>query len=206
MKPPGSRIGLFIFFYLTCCLWVNSGQAAGVESFHWGLTVEELNQVLAKEGSADFFLREDPSRSGILVPLTPFKSARITRGRLIALIEVKKSAGSESLGRLCGYAYDGRLFGRVDLFKQTPWTSITEITRGLKERFPEGKVYRSFSGPKTVSYFEYRGNDLYVFTNEEGVYYFEPLAFNRMIREEQKAEGERESKIQEEFRDQSKTP
>jgi hypothetical protein len=206
MKSLGSKIGFLIFFYLIWCFWANSAQAAGVETFHWGLKVEELNQVLAKEGSADFFLREDPSRSGILVPLTPLKSARIPRGRLIALIEVKRSAGSESLGRLFGYAYDGRLFGRVDLFKQTPWTSITEITRGLKERFPEGKVYRSFSGPKTVTYFEYRGKDLYVFTNEGGVYYFEPSAFDKMIREEQKAEGERESKTQEEFREQSRTP
>jgi hypothetical protein len=206
MKPPGSRIGLFIFFFWACCLGVNSGQAAGVEPFHWGLTVEELTQVSAKEGSADSYLREDSSRSSIVVPLTPMKSARIPRGRLTALIEVKKPAGPESLGRLFGYAYDGRLFGRVELFKQTPWTSPPEIIRRLKERFPEGKVFRNFSGPKTVSYFEYRGNDLYVFTNEEGVYYFDPLAFNKMVREEQKAEGERESKEREESREQLRTP
>ena len=47
----------------------------------------------------------------------------------MALIQVKKSAGPESIGRLFGYANDGRLFGRVELFKQTPWTSISEITR-----------------------------------------------------------------------------
>ena len=201
-----SRIGLLLFFYLTGCLWANSGEAAGVEPFHWGLTLEELTQALAKEGTADSLLREDPSRSGIELPLTPLKSIRFPRGRLKAVIEVKKTAGPESLGRLYGYVYDGLFFGRVESFKQTPLFSVAEITRGLKERFPEGKVFRSLSGPKPGSYFEYRGNDLYVFTNAEGVYYFEPFTLDKVIREEQKAMGEKETKMQEEFREQSRTP
>lgn len=175
--------------------------AAGIEPFRWGMTLEELTQVFSKEGLSDFILREDPSRSVIVLPYTPLKSIRIHQGRLKALVEVKKSAGPESLGRLFGYAYEGRLFGRVELFKQTPWSSFSEITRVLKEKFPEGKVFRSFSGPKTVSYFEYRGNDLYVFTNEEGIYYFKPSALDNVIREEQKALSEKESKYQEETRE-----
>jgi hypothetical protein len=206
MESLRSRIGLLLFFYLTGCLGANTGQAAGVESFHWGLTLEALTQVLAKEGRADSLLREDPNRASIELPLTPLKSLKIPRGRLKAVIEAKQTAGPESLGRLYGYVYDGLLFGRVELFKQTPSFSVTEITRGLKERFPEGKVFRSLSGPKPVSYFEYRGNDLYVFTNAEGVYYFEPFTLNKVIREEQQAMGEKETKIQEEFREQSRTP
>ena len=155
------------------------------------MTLEELTQVLSKGGTSDSILREEPNRSVIELPYTPLKSLKISRGRLTALVEVKKSAGPESIGKFFGYAYEGRFFGRVELFKQTPWSSLSEITRALKERFPEGKVFRIFTGPKTVSYFEYRGNDLYVFTNEEGVYYFEPLTLDKVIREEQKVMGER---------------
>ncbi len=206
MKRIRSRLWLFTFLYLIGCLWIKTGEAAGIEPYHWGMTLEELTQVISKEGSSDSILRGDPSRSGIVLPYTPFKSVKITGGRLTALVEVKKSAGPESLGRLFGYVYDGRFFGRVELFKQTPWSSFPEITRILKEKFPEGKVFRSFSGPKTVSYFEYRGNDLYVFTNEEGVYYFEPLTLNKVIREEQKTLDDKESKFQEETREKSRTP
>lgn len=180
--------------------------AAGVEPFHWGLTVEELNQSQSKEGSADFTLREDTRRLDIELPHTPLKTIKITRGRLTALIQVKKSAGPDGLGVLFGYAYDGRFFGRAELFKQSQWTSIPEIIRGLKEKFPEGKVSRSYGGTKSVSYFEYRGNDLYVFTNEQGVYYFEPQTLNRVIRDEQKVEGDKESKTQEELRQKLKGP
>jgi hypothetical protein len=180
--------------------------AAGIEPFRWGMTLEELTQVFSKEGSSDSTLREDSSRSVIELPYTPLKSIRIHQGRLKALVEVKKSAGPESLGRLFGYAYEGRFFGRVELFKQTARSSFSEITRALTEKFPEGKVFRSFSGPKTVSYFEYRGNDLYVFTNEEGTYYFEPLALNNVISDEKKALGEKESKFQEETREKLRTP
>ena len=206
MKRIRSRLWLLTFLCLICCLWAKTGKAAGVEPFHWGLTVEELNQSLSKEGSVEFILREDTGRLGIELPYTPLKTVKIPRGRLTALIQVKKSAAPDSLGRLFGYGYDGRFFGRVELFKQTPWSSLPEITRALKEKFPEGKVFRSFSGPKSVSYFEYRGKDLYVFTNEEGVYYFELLTLNKVLREEQKVLDDKESKVQEEFREKSRTP
>jgi hypothetical protein len=206
MKWIRSRLWLPTFLYLTCCLWTKTGMAAGVEPFHWGLTVEEFNQSLSKEGSADFILREDTSRLDIELPYTPLKTLRITRGRLTALSQAKKSAGPDSLGRLFGYAYDGRFFGRVELFKQTPWTSIPEIIRGLKEKFPEGKVFRSYGGTQSVSFFEYRGNDLYVFTNEQGVYYFEPLSLDKVIRDEQKIVDDRESKSKEELREKLKGP
>jgi hypothetical protein len=170
------------------------------------MTLEELTQALSKEQSPDFVLREDPTRSGMVLPYTPLKSLKISSGHLTALVEVKKSAAPESLGRLFGYTYDGRFFGRVELFKQTPWSSLSEITRKLKEKFPEGKIFRSFSGAKTVSYFEFQRNDLYVFTNEEGVYYFEPLTLTNVIREEQKARGEKESQYKEETRESFRTP
>jgi hypothetical protein len=206
MKRIRSGLGLLTFLYLTCCLWTKTGMAAGVESFHWGLTVEELNQALSKGESVDFILREDTSRPDIELPYTPLKKLKIPRGRLTALDQVKKSAGPDSLGQLFGYGYEGRFFGRVELFKQTPWTSLPEITRALKEKFPEGKVIRSFSGPKTFSYFEYRGTDLYVFTNEQGVYYFEPLSLNKVIRDEQKIAGDKDSKELEEMREKLKGP
>jgi hypothetical protein len=206
MKRIRSRLWLLTFLYLICCLWAKTGKAAGVEPFNWGLTVEELNKSLSKEASVDFILREDASRSAIELPYTPLKSLKIPKGRLTALIQVKKSAGPDSMGRLFGYGYDGKIFGRVELFQQTPWASLPEITRGLKEKFPEGKIFRSFGGQKSVSYFEYRGKDLYVFTNEAGVYYFEPLALNMVIREEQKVLDEKESKFREDTRELMRTP
>ena len=206
MKRIRSRVWLLPFLFLICCLGTKTGKAAEVGPFHWGLTVEELNQSLSKEGPVDFILREDARRLGIELPYTPLKTIKITRGRLMALIQVKKSAAPESLGRLFGYGYNGRFFGRVELFKQTPWSSLSEITRALKEKFPEGKVIRSFSGPKTFSYFEYRGTDLYVFTNEQGVYYFELRTLDKVLREEQKVLGDKESKDAEEFREKSSIP
>jgi len=206
MKRIRSRVWLLPFLFLICCLGTKTGKAAEVGPFHWGLTVEELNQSLSKEGPVDFILREDARRLGIELPYTPLKTLKIPRGRLTALIQVKKSAAPESLGRLFGYGYNGRFFGRVELFKQTPWSSLSEITRALKEKFPEGKVIRSFSGPKTFSYFEYRGTDLYVFTNEQGVYYFELRTLDKVLREEQKVLGDKESKDAEEFREKSSIP
>ena len=206
MKRTRSRLMAFAVYCLTGCLWANTGKAAGIEPFHWGMTPEELTQVLSKGGSSDSILREDSDRSRIELPFAPLKSLKISRGRLLALVEVKKSAGPESLGKLFGYAYDGRFFGRVELLSQTPGTSLQEVIRGLKERFPEGKVFRSFSGPKPVIYFEYRGSDLYVFTNEAGVYYFEPLTLNKVLREEQKVRDEKESKDIEGTRELLRTP
>ena len=63
MKRIRSRLWLLTFLYLICCLWTKTGMAAGIEPFHWGMTLEELTQVFSKEGSSDFILREDPSRS-----------------------------------------------------------------------------------------------------------------------------------------------
>jgi len=206
MKRIQLRLWLLPFLFLICCLWTQAGEGAGIEPLRWGMTLEELTQVLSKGGISDSILREEQNRSVIELPYTPLKSLKISRGGLTALVEVKKTAGPESIGKLFGYAYEGRIFGLVELFKQTTWSSPSEITRALKERFPEGKVFRIFAGPKTVSYFEYRGNDLYVFTNEEGVYYFEPLTLDRVIREGQKVIEGKDSKFQEETRDKLRLP
>jgi hypothetical protein len=195
MKRIRTRLWLFTSFLLICCLWAKTGEGAGIEPFRWGMTLEELTQIYSKMGSSDSILREDPSLSVIDLPYSPLKSLKISRGRVKALIEVKKSAGPESIGKLFGYAYEGRFFCRVELFKQTPWSSFSEISRALKEKFPEGKVIRNLSGAKIFSYFEYRGKDLYVFSNEEGVYYFDPETLLAVISEEQKNLGEKESKM-----------
>ena len=157
MKEIRSRLWLLTFLYMISCLWIKTGEAAGIEPLHWGMTLGDLTQALSKEGSNDVILREDPSRSSMVLPYTPLKSLKISGGRITALVQVKKSAAPESLGRIFGYAYEGRFFGRVESFKQTPWSSLQEIIRKLKEKFPEGKVVRTLSGAKTFSYFEYRG-------------------------------------------------
>ncbi len=110
MKRIRSRLWLLTSLFLIGCLWMKTGEAAGIEPFRWGMTLEELTQVLSKEGSSDFILREDSSRSSIDLPYAPLKSFKISRGRVKALVQVKKTAGPESLGRLFGYAYEGRLF------------------------------------------------------------------------------------------------
>ncbi len=201
MKWIQLRLWLLTFLILISCLWSKTGKASGVEPFHWGLTVEELNQALSKEGSVDFLLREDNVRYSIEFSYSPGKTLKIPRGRLRVLAQVKRAAGPESLGKVFGYLYDGRLFGRVELLKETPWTSLQEVIRGLKDKFPEGKVSRSFGGSKPINYFEYQRNDLYVFTNEEGVYYFEPGTLNKVIREELKVKDEKDSKLKEDMRE-----
>jgi hypothetical protein len=200
-KQIQSGLCLLTFLFLIGCFWTKTGNAAGVESFHWGLTVDELNQALSKEGSSDFLIREDNVRLGIEVPYAPTKAIKISRGRLRALFQAKKTTGPESLGQLFGYLYDGKLFGRVELLKETPWTSLQEVIRGLKKKFPDGKVFRSFGGSKEVSYFEYLGDNVYVFTNDQGVYYFEPQTLNKVVREGQQIIDSKESKMREEERE-----
>jgi hypothetical protein len=202
MKWIQLKLWMLTFLILISCLWTETGKAAGVEPFHWGLTLDELNQAFSKEVSSDFLIREDNARLGIEFPYAPAKTLKITQGRLRALVLVKKTAGPESLGQLFGFLYDGRLFGRVELLKETPWTSLQEVTRGLKKKFPEGKIFRSFGRSKDISYFEYRGDTVYVFTNELGAYYFEPLTLNKVLWEEQRVIDGKESKMQEETREQ----
>ena len=206
MKWIQLKLWLLTFLILISCLWTKTGKAAGVEPFHWGLKLDELSQAFSKEGSSDFLIREDNARLGMEFPYAPLKTLKISQGRLRTLVLVKKTAGPESLGQLFGFLYDGRLFGRVELLKETPWTSLPEVIRGLKNKFPEGKIFRSFGGSKEISYFEYRGDNVYVFTNAQGVYYFEPLTLNKVIREEQLVIDSKESKDKDETRDLLKSP
>ena len=75
-----------------------------------------------------------------------------------------------------------------------PFFSYQESVSKLKKQYPEGKVYRHLSGPAAFSYFEYLTQEIYVFSNEQGVFSCDSQALIRVVREAQKGINAREAK------------
>ncbi|MBI5585722.1 MAG: hypothetical protein HY892_18075 [Deltaproteobacteria bacterium] len=180
--------------------------AAEPEPFRWGLTVEEMNQVWAKTGQTDTILREEPTRLNVILPYNPLKAIKVQRGRLTTVFQVKKTEGSLSIGKMFGYLYNGKLFCRAQLFKDSSVFSTQEVVSRLKKEYPEGKVFRNITGPTPTSHFEYLSNTIYVFSNEEGVYYCDPYVLSKAVREAQSGIEAKDAKDLEELRDALRGP
>ncbi len=176
------------------------------EPFRWGMTLEEMNQTWAQSGQTDTVLREEPTRLKVILPYNPLKAVQAQRGRLSMVFQAKKTEGSLSIGRMFGYLYAGKLFCRVQLFKDNPVVSTPEVLSRLKKQYPEGKVFRNITGSTPTSHFEYLANELYVFTNEEGVYYCEPYVLSKAVKEVQQGIEVKEAKDIEELRDALRGP
>jgi hypothetical protein len=176
------------------------------DPFRWGMTLEEMNQAWAKSGQTDTILREEPTRLKVILPYNPLKAVQAQRGRLSLVFQAKKTEGSLSIGRMFGYLYAGKLFCLAQLFKDNPVVSTQEILSRLKKQYPEGKVFRNITGPTPTSHFEYLANELYVFTNEEGVYYCEPYVLSKAVKEVQQGIEVKEAKDIEELRDALRGP
>jgi hypothetical protein len=186
-----------------------SGLPAGAGEpgpFRWGMTLEEMNQAWAGSGQTETILREEPTRLNIILPYNPLKSIQARRGRLAIVFQVKKTEGSLSIGKMFAYLYDGKLFCRVQLLKDTAAFSTQEVVSRLKKQYPEGKVYRSITGPTPTTHFEYLTNELYVFSNEEGVYFCEPYVLSKAVREAQQGLEVREAKDIDDLRNTLKGP
>ncbi len=147
----------------------------------WGMNLEELNQAF-RENNKSGQIKEDKERSEIELQYAPTKSLKIRRGNLTALI----SAADPSLaGRLYGYSYEGKFFGKVVLFKDHPEFFPETILRTLKEKYPQGKIYRTFGTGQTMPLFEYKSDQLYVFTTNRGVFFYEPNLLGQVIKRDQ---------------------
>jgi hypothetical protein len=168
----------------------------------WGLNLEELNQAV-REKYKTWQIQEDKDRSEIEFQYAPGKSLRIRKGKLAALLRL---SGSSTPGRLYGYAYEGKFFGRAIFFKDHPELFPETAIRKLKEQYPQGKVFRSFSTTRGISFFEYKSDHLYVFLTERGVFYYEPTILEKVVRIEQGQLDQEDKRIEQKLRDQGFKP
>jgi hypothetical protein len=202
MKKPGKiRLLLCLGFLL---FFTGTGLTSENEwtLLPWGLNLEELNQAV-KEKFKTWQIKEDKDRSEIELQYAPAKSFKIRRGKLTALLSLTDSSTS---GRLYGYAYEGKYFGRVIFFKDHPELFPETVIRNLKEQYPQGIVFKSFSSTRGNSYFEYKSDQLYVFLTERGVFYYEPAVLEKVVRIELGAYDQENKRMDQKIRDQGTKP
>jgi hypothetical protein len=185
-------MGLFLFFY-------GPGLSQGDDwtLLPWGLNLEELNRVFKEEYKTGQ-IREDKDRSEIEFQYSPTKSLKVRKGKVVALLSSTESLTS---GRLYGYAFEGKIFGRVILFKDHPEFFPETVLRKLKGQYPLGTISRNFSTPRSNLFFEYKSDQLYVFSTERGVFYYEPLVLEKVVRIEQGLFTQEEKKYDKEGRE-----
>ncbi|MEW6187969.1 MAG: hypothetical protein AB1585_19785 [Thermodesulfobacteriota bacterium] len=158
----------------------------------WGLTLQELD-LAVKEKNKTFRIEEDKTRAEIELQYTPAKSIKIKRGKVTAWLS---STDPSMPGRLYGYAFEGNFFGRVIFFKDHPELFPETVFRTLKEHYPEGKISRGYSQELSQSFFEYKSGRLYLFSNNRGVYYYDPNILEKVVRIESGRLNEEEERIQ----------
>lgn len=190
-------VGFFMFFSGMDLSWGNDWAL-----LPWGLNLEELNQAV-KEKQKTGLIKEDTDRSEIEFHYAPAKSFKIRKGKVVALLSLTDPSKP---GRLYGFAYEGKIFGRVIFFKDFPEIFPETVARTLKEQYPLGKVMRSFSTTRTIPFFEFKSDQLYVFSTERGVFYFDPTVLEKVVRIEQDLFDEEEKRMDQKMRDQTGKP
>jgi hypothetical protein len=185
-------IGLFLFFF-------GIGLSRGDDWIPppWGLNLEELNQIF-KEKNKTGQIKEDKDRPEIEFQYTPVKAIKVKRGRVVALVS---SIDPSTPGSLYGYSFKGKIFGRVVVFKDHPEFFPETVARILKERYPQGRVSRTVSTARNFSFFEYKTDQLYVFSTERGVFYYQPDVLEKVVRIEQGQFNQEEERIDREIRE-----
>lgn len=187
MNEPMSTIhkqrGKKPWFIFLIGLWLGLPQAGWSQTYDWeplpwGLTVAGVNSAYAAKGK-EGQIREDKERSEIDLQYTSTKSLRISRGELVALVSSKDPL---TAGSLFGYSYEGKFFGQVFLYKDHPGLFPETAIGLLKKKYPRGAINRSFGATRTLSQFEFKSDNLYVFTSERGVFFYEPLTLDGIIK------------------------
>ncbi len=159
----------------------------------WKLNLEELNRVF-KEKYKTGQIQEDKQRTEIEFQYSPNKSVKVNSGELMALMS---STDSSTPGRLFGYAYEGKFFGRVILFKDLPELFPESINNRLKESYPQGRVYRTFGTTRSPSIFEFKSDKIYVFTTGRGIFFYEPNLLEVVAKKYQGQYDEKERRFEE---------
>lgn len=187
--------------------WGLQAADLGPLSIPWGLNLEELTRVFEEKIDPRLTLREDSSVYEIELQIRPAKSVKIPRGGLSFVEAVSREARQTAVGRIFGYLWEGKYFGRVFLYSHHPGLSRTQVTLQLKNQFPEGRLFHRFQDGLMVSDFELDSGTLLIFTNERGVYLYEPGTLKKVLRE---AERERQEQSEREelrkFREEGNKP
>jgi hypothetical protein len=178
--------------------WEGHGDELRISPLRWGLTLEELSRIYQEQINPQGELKHDLQRFEIDLQIQPNQSIKIPKGGLVALVETPKGAGPSSLGRLFGYLWEGKFFGRVLLFKDHSPLTSPEAAQRLKALYPEGRLFRKFTGTVMSSQFELDSDGMRVFMNDQGVFYYDSPVLKKVLRETErenqdrlKREGER---------------
>lgn len=196
-KKWTGRIGLILGVGIILFLWgVGFSQGNKWDLLPWKLNLEELNRVF-KEKYKTGRIQEDKQRTEIDFQYAPNKSLRVTSGELMSLIS---STELPTPARLFGYTYEGKFFGRVILFKDHTELFPDSINNRLQETFPKGRVNRSFGTPRSFSSFEFKSDQIYVFTTERGIYFYEPNLLEKVVKKFQGQAGDRMKRYEEDMK------
>ncbi len=198
----GRIFGVVIFMFLG---GVGFGQGYDWELLPWKLNLEELNRAF-KEKHQDGQIREDKQRNEFEFQFSPVRSVKVNRGDLVALVSVRDPSASP---KLYGYAYKGKFFGRVLLFKDHPEFFPETVNNRLKETFPQGRVFRSYgnildttrSHVRSQTIFEFKSDKIYAFTAEKGIFFYEPVILEEVANKAQGQADERVRRYEEPLRD-----
>jgi hypothetical protein len=186
-------------FLMMCCLLAMTGLAFGADPAWdpppWGLNLEQLNQ-LFRQQYKNGLISEDKGRLEIDLPYSPSKSMKISKGEVVAL--VSKEDPSQA-SRLYGYTFEGKVFGKVNFFRDRPEVFPQTVIRGLQKAYPQGRTSPSIGRPGALPYFEYNSDQLYVFTNDRGVYFYDPKILEILAKGYQQKMDAIDKKYREEY-------
>ncbi len=159
------------------------GEDLGLSPLRWGLNLEDLNRLYQEKVNPRGELKTDLQRFEIDLQIQPRQSVKIPRGDLVALVEIPKGAGPSSLGRLFGYLWEGKFFGRVLLFRDYAPLTLPEAAQRLKTLYPEGRLFRQFTGTILSYQYELDSARMRIFLNDQGVFYYDPAMLKIVLRE-----------------------
>jgi hypothetical protein len=171
--------------------WKGFGEDLGLSPLHWGVSLEDLNRLYQEQVNPLGELKPDLQRFEIDLQIQPRRSVKIPKGDLVALVETPKDAGPSSQGRLFGYLWEGKFFGKVYLFKDHSPLTPPEAAQRLKTLYPEGRLFRKFTGTTMSNHFEWNSERLRIFMNDQGVFYYDPPVLKRVLRETEKESQDR---------------
>jgi hypothetical protein len=159
------------------------GEDLGLSPLRWGLNLEDMNRLYQEKVNPQGELKADLQRFEIDLQIQPRKSVKIPRGGLVALVETPKGAGPSGLGRLFGYLWEGKFFGRVLLFRDHPPLTLPEAAQRLKTIYPEGRLFRQFTGTTMSHQFELDSAQMRIFLNDQGVFFYDPAVLKIVLQE-----------------------
>jgi hypothetical protein len=181
-------VGLLLF------PWQGFGEDLQLSPLRWGLSLEDLNRLYQEQINPQKELKPDPQRFEIDLQVEPRQSVKIPRGGLVALLETPKDSRYSGLGRLFGYLWEGKFFGRVLLFKDHSPLTLPDAAQRLKTLYPEGRLFRKFIGTVMSFQFELESEGLRIFMNDQGVYYYDPLVLKKVLRETEREKTDRDKR------------